>query len=53
MHWLYKALMAIGIIGGAAVTGGLLPAGAGAIFAATGTIAGLLHEKPGSGQASK
>jgi hypothetical protein len=48
MHWFYKILMAASLIGGAAVTGGLLPAAVGIVFTATGAAAGLFHEKPGA-----
>ena len=46
MKWLYKGLMAVSLVGGAIVTGGILPAAYGIVFAATGTAAGLFHEKP-------
>lgn len=40
--------MAASLIGGAIVTGGILPAAYGIVFAAAGTAAGLFHEAPGS-----
>ena len=46
MKWIYKGLMAASIIGGALVTGGVLPLAFGVVFAATGTAAGLFHEAP-------
>jgi len=48
MKWLYKGLMAASLIGGAIVTGGILPAAYGIVFTATGVAAGLFHEKPGN-----
>ena len=48
MKWLYKGLMAASLVGGALVTGGILPVAFGVVAAALGTAAGLFHEKPGT-----
>jgi hypothetical protein len=48
MQWIYKLLMGASIVGGAVVTGGLLPAAYAVVFAATGTAAALFHDKPGT-----
>lgn len=48
MKWLYKGLMLASLVGGALVTGGILPVAWGVVAAALGTGAGLFHEKPGS-----
>ncbi len=40
--------MAVALLGGAVVTGGILPAAYGIVFAAAGTAAGLFHEAPGA-----
>lgn len=48
MKWVYKALMLVAVVGGAAVTGGILPAAYGAVFAAIGTAGGLFHDAPGA-----
>jgi hypothetical protein len=47
MKWVYRALMAVSMVGGALVTGGILPAAWGVAAAAVGTAAGLFHEAPG------
>lgn len=47
MHWLYKGLMAVSIVAGALVTGGILPAVYGGVAAAVGVAAGLFHAAPG------
>jgi hypothetical protein len=49
MKWLYRALMAVAVVGGAAVSGGLLPVALGGVFAAVGTAAGFFHEAPVAG----
>lgn len=46
MKWVYRAMMAASVIGGAVVTAGLLPAVFGVVFAATGTAAGFFHDSP-------
>lgn len=51
MHWLYKILMAVSMIGAGAVSGGLIPPGFGALFTAVGTAAALFHSAPGNGNA--
>ena len=48
MKWFYRGLMAAGMIGGALVTGGILPAAYGAVAAAVTGAAALFHDKPGS-----
>ena len=48
MHWFYKGLMAVGMIGGALVTGGILPVAYGVVATAVTGAAALFHEKPGS-----
>ena len=48
MNWIYRAFMAASIIGGALVTGGVLPLAFGVVFAATGTAAGFFHDAPGA-----
>ena len=48
MNWVTKILGAAALIGGAAVTAGLLPAAFGIVFTAVGTAAGLFHEAPGA-----
>jgi hypothetical protein len=45
--WIFKGLMAVSIVGGALVTGGILPAAFGVVAAAVGTAAGLFHDSPG------
>jgi hypothetical protein len=50
MKWLYRGLMAASMVGGALVTGGILPIMWAGVFAATGTAAGLFHETPGAGK---
>lgn len=46
MKWLYRAGMAIAVVGGSIVTGGLLaPAWAG-VFIAIGTASGFFHDSP-------
>lgn len=46
MKWLYRGLMAVSVIGGALVTGGILPVAYGVVAAAVGTAAALFHEAP-------
>lgn len=46
MKWLYRTFMAASVIGGALVTGGLLPLAFAGVFVATGTAAGFFHEAP-------
>jgi hypothetical protein len=46
MHWFYKGLMAVGMIGGALVTGGIVPAAYGVVAAAVTGAAALFHEAP-------
>lgn len=53
MKWLYKGLMAVSVIGGALVTGGILPAVWGVVAAGVGTAAGLFHESPGAAPVQK
>lgn len=48
MKWLYRSFMAVSIIGGAAVTAGILPLAFGVVAAAVGTAAALFHEAPGA-----
>jgi hypothetical protein len=48
MKWLYKGLMAVGMVGGALVTGGILPAAYGVVAAAVTGAAALFHDTPGA-----
>lgn len=48
MHWMYKGLMAVSIVGGSLVSAGILPATLGAVAVAVGTAAGLFHLAPGT-----
>lgn len=43
--WL-KVLMALGIVGGALVSAGILPAAVGVVVATVPTLAGLFHDPP-------
>jgi hypothetical protein len=45
-NWFYKALMAVGVVGGSLVTAGVLPATLGIVAVAVGTAAGFFHEAP-------
>lgn len=51
MQWVYRVLMAASIVGGAVVTGGLLPIMFAPIFVSTGVAAALFHDKPGASAA--
>ncbi len=48
MKWFYRGLMAVGMIGGSLVTGGVLPAMYGVVAAAVTGAAALFHESPGA-----
>jgi len=48
MKWLYRGLMAVSVVGGALVTGGIVPAVWGVVAAAVGTAAGFFHDSPTS-----
>lgn len=48
MKWVYKSMMAIGMIGGALVTAGVLPAVLGGVAVAVTGAAAFFHEAPGS-----
>ena len=50
MKWIYRGLMAASLVGGALVTGGIVPAAWGVVAAAVGTAAGLFHETPIGGK---
>jgi hypothetical protein len=47
MKWLYRGLMAVGVVGGSLVSAGILPAVWGGVAVAVGTAAGFFHEAPG------
>jgi hypothetical protein len=48
MQWVYRVLMAASIVGGAVVTGGLLPIAFAPVFVSSGIAAALFHDKPGA-----
>ena len=52
MKWVYRGLMAVSVVGGALVTGGILPAVWGGVAVAVGTAAGFFHDAPAKGATS-
>lgn len=45
-NWIYKTCMAVAVVGGALVTGGILPMAFAGVAVALGTAAGFFHEAP-------
>jgi len=48
MAWLYRIMMAVGMIGAALVTAEVLPASYGVVAAAVTGAAALFHDTPGT-----
>jgi hypothetical protein len=52
-NWIYKAMMAGGVVLGAVVTGGLLPVGYAGVAIALGTAGGYFHVSEAQKEAAK
>lgn len=50
MKWMYRAMMAVGMVGASLVTAGVLPVAFGIVAAAVTGAAALFHDSPSQSQ---